>query len=256
MERVVDRDPPPFVGSAGHFAAVLLRRFGPRSDPRTGCGHPTPWSSCTELSRTPLRSRRAARFCRWCGLRAVQAIVDLDGADRFRRCGCPCVGRPRKDAPLPAGKCRCKACPALHKKPRSCYGRNGASSREWPARVRRFPLAPSRRLAGSTASLLGGDQAHVGGGALDGLRARLVAAARGNRTLRLRGVDPVQYFGDFADEGNDTASTTAGRKAVAHQRCRPRTTRWSGRVGIRVPWAAQDLYAARLLRYRRHAHQE
>lgn len=26
----------------------------------------------------------------------------------------PGVGGPRKDAPLPAGKCRCKACPALH----------------------------------------------------------------------------------------------------------------------------------------------
>ena len=24
-----------------------------------------------------------------------------------------CVGGPRKDVPLPAGRCRCKACPAL-----------------------------------------------------------------------------------------------------------------------------------------------
>ncbi len=28
--------------------------------------------------------------------------------------GLRCVGGPRKDVPLPAGRCRCKACPALH----------------------------------------------------------------------------------------------------------------------------------------------
>ena len=34
--------------------------------------------------------------------------------------GVPRVGGPRKDAPLPAGRCRCKACPALDERP--CSG--------------------------------------------------------------------------------------------------------------------------------------
>jgi hypothetical protein len=45
--------------------------------------------------------------------RRKHAMIDLELVAVTQVSWC-CVGGPRKDAPLPAGKCRCKACPALN----------------------------------------------------------------------------------------------------------------------------------------------
>jgi hypothetical protein len=74
-----------------------------RIPPRMRCG--------AEGSRAgPSSGRRCPGMCAVC---CERGRVDLERAAGFAGGGL-CVGGPRKDAPLPAGKCRCKACPALH----------------------------------------------------------------------------------------------------------------------------------------------
>ncbi len=90
-------------GSQEPGAGSRERRFaGGAREWETGTA---PGSGCRPASR-----RKSSWLCLAC---CDWGRVDLEHAAGFAGGGL-CVGGPRKDAPLPTGRCRCKACPALH----------------------------------------------------------------------------------------------------------------------------------------------
>jgi hypothetical protein len=106
----------------------LVRR--PERPKPTGRPLPRRRRGAEEEARTRLGRRAASRRePSWlCAARFERGRVDLERAAGSAG-GEPCVGGPRKDAPLPAGRCRCKACPTLDEEdPRSCCSGPGVFS--------------------------------------------------------------------------------------------------------------------------------